>query len=118
VTWTAVTQPGFGNSHDIAAPAILDFVVFNTRLYASTGRGNAAQIWRTLNGTTWAPMSVVGIALASGGLLSPVAGALSQEIIDVFAVFNALRAAIRPKELTDFGPVSGAALLPATAFTR
>jgi P-type E1-E2 ATPase len=63
-------------------------------------------------------LSVVGMALASGGLLSPVAGALSQEIIDVFAVFNALRAAIRPKELTDFGPVSGAALLPATAFTR
>jgi hypothetical protein len=31
---------------------------------------------------------------------------VSQEIIDVFAVFNALRAAIRPKELTDFEPVA------------
>lgn len=53
-------------------------------------------------------LSVVGMALASGGLLSPVAGAVSQEIIDVFAVFNALRAAIRPKELTDFEPVASA----------
>jgi heavy metal translocating P-type ATPase len=53
-------------------------------------------------------LSVVGMALASGGLLSPVAGAVSQEVIDVFAVFNALRAAIRPKELTDFKPAAGA----------
>lgn len=62
VNWTAVTQPGFGNSHDIAAPAILDFVVFNNRLYAGTGRGNAAQIWRSLNGTIWAPMTVTGFS--------------------------------------------------------
>jgi heavy metal translocating P-type ATPase len=47
-------------------------------------------------------LSVIGMALASGGLLSPVVGALTQEIIDVFAIFNALRAALRPKELTDF----------------
>ncbi len=28
-SWTPVTQPGFGNTHDIAPPAILDFLVFN-----------------------------------------------------------------------------------------
>lgn len=55
-------------------------------------------------------LSVVGMALASGGLLSPVAGAVCQEVIDVFAVFNALRAAIRPKELSDFA--DGATRLP------
>ena len=49
-------------------------------------------------------LSVIGMGFASIGLLSPVAGALSQEIIDVLAVFNALRTAIRPKELTDFHP--------------
>jgi len=54
LTWTAVTEPGFGSAHDTAAPAILDLTVFNSRLYASTGRGNAAQIWRTVNGTNWA----------------------------------------------------------------
>jgi hypothetical protein len=62
VTWNPVTQPGFGNSHDIAPPAILDFIVFNNQLYASTGRGNASQIWRSQNGTTWAPMDVTGFS--------------------------------------------------------
>ena len=52
-------------------------------------------------------LSVIGMVFASVGLLSPVAGALTQEFIDVFAIFNALRAAIRPKELSDFGPVTG-----------
>lgn len=60
-------------------------------------------------------LSVIGMALASGGLLSPVAGALTQEIIDVFAVFNALRAALRPKELTDFGPATAAKPLPVSS---
>jgi P-type E1-E2 ATPase len=53
--------------------------------------------------------SVGGIALSMGGMifaatghLPPAAGALVQELIDVFAVLNALRAARRPKQLTDF----------------
>jgi cation transport ATPase len=58
-------------------------------------------------------LSVIGMGLASGGLLSPVAGAVSQEVIDVLAIFNALRAAVRPKELSDFGPIFGDAS-PAT----
>ena len=62
VTWIPVTQPGFGNTHDIAPPAILDFLVFNNYLYAGTGRGNASQVWRTSNGTTWAPMDVTGFS--------------------------------------------------------
>ena len=61
VTWTPVTQPGFQDPHDSAPPAILDFVVFGNRLYASTGRGgNAAQIWRASNGVSWAPMVAAG----------------------------------------------------------
>jgi hypothetical protein len=66
VAWSPVTLPGFGNSHDIAPPAILDFVVFNngvsTALYAGTGRGNAVQIWRSLDGSIWAPMMVTGFS--------------------------------------------------------
>lgn len=61
VTWAPVTQPGFQNPHDSSPPAILDFVVFGNRLYASTGRGgNPAQIWRASNGTSWAPMVAAG----------------------------------------------------------
>jgi len=46
--------------------------------------------------------SVVGMLLAAAGYLPPVAGAIAQEVIDVVVVVNALRVAIRPKELTDF----------------
>ncbi|MFL7868249.1 MAG: hypothetical protein AB8I58_05435, partial [Anaerolineales bacterium] len=59
-TWTAVTQPGFGNAHDTAPPAILDLAVFKGYLYASTGRGNAAQIWRSSNGVNWGPVVNAG----------------------------------------------------------
>ncbi len=38
---------------------------------------------------------------AAAGFLSPVAGAIAQEIIDVLAVLNALRAAFPPKMISD-----------------
>jgi cation transport ATPase len=38
---------------------------------------------------------------AAAGYLPPVAGAVSQEIIDVLAVLNALRAAFPPKIISD-----------------
>ncbi|MGC9261216.1 MAG: heavy metal translocating P-type ATPase [Phycisphaerae bacterium] len=47
-------------------------------------------------------LSLIGMALASLGLLPPVAGAVSQEFIDLLAVLNALRAAMPPLALTDF----------------
>jgi heavy metal translocating P-type ATPase len=47
-------------------------------------------------------LSMLGMVLASAGLLPPVAGAVSQEIIDVLAVANALRAAWPPKDLSDY----------------
>jgi P-type E1-E2 ATPase len=46
--------------------------------------------------------SVVGMLIAAAGYLPPVAGAIVQEVIDVVVVVNALRVAIRPKDLTDF----------------
>ncbi|MDT8304957.1 MAG: FixG Ig-like domain-containing protein [Anaerolineae bacterium] len=63
VTWNAVIDPGFGNPHDTAPPAILDLTVYNTYLYASTGRGDsAAKIFRTVNGLNWAPVVNSGFA--------------------------------------------------------
>jgi len=46
--------------------------------------------------------SVAGMAFAATGLLTPVAGAVVQEVIDVAAVLNALRTARAPATLTDF----------------
>jgi len=47
-------------------------------------------------------LSLAGMGFAAAGLLTPVAGALVQEAIDVAAVVNALRAAWPPRDLTDF----------------
>jgi heavy metal translocating P-type ATPase len=47
-------------------------------------------------------ISLAAIVVAALGYLPPVAGALTQEVIDVFAVLNALRTTIRPNVLTDF----------------
>jgi heavy metal translocating P-type ATPase len=47
-------------------------------------------------------LSIVGMIFASVGMLPPVAGALAQELIDVLAVINALRASLTPKVLTDY----------------
>jgi heavy metal translocating P-type ATPase len=47
-------------------------------------------------------LSLVGMILAACGYLPPVAGAISQEVIDVAAVLNALRAAWPQGALTDY----------------
>jgi heavy metal translocating P-type ATPase len=47
-------------------------------------------------------LSLIGVAIAAAGYLPPVAGAISQEVIDVLAVLNALRAALAPQVLADY----------------
>ncbi len=47
-------------------------------------------------------LSVVGMVFAALGYLPPVAGAITQEAIDVLTIVNALRVAIKPKVLTDY----------------
>jgi heavy metal translocating P-type ATPase len=47
-------------------------------------------------------LSVVAMGFAAAGWLPPVAGAITQEVIDLLAVLNALRVAVPPKALTDF----------------
>ncbi len=47
-------------------------------------------------------LSVVGMVLAAAGYLPPVTGAIAQEVIDIAAVANAMRAAISPKVLSDY----------------
>jgi heavy metal translocating P-type ATPase len=47
-------------------------------------------------------LSAVGMVLAAAGYLPPVAGAITQEVIDVAAVLNALRAAVPPRSLADY----------------
>ena len=46
-------------------------------------------------------LSIGGMLLASAGWLTPVEGAVAQEVIDVAAVVNALRAALPPRHMYD-----------------
>ena len=45
--------------------------------------------------------SMIGMGFAAAGYLSPVAGSIAQEVIDVLAVLNALRAAFPPRVIHD-----------------
>jgi cation transport ATPase len=47
-------------------------------------------------------LSLVGMSIAFGGWLPPVGGAVVQEVIDLAAVLNALRAAVPGGELSDY----------------
>jgi hypothetical protein len=46
--------------------------------------------------------SVIGMLLAVFGLLSPLAGAIAQEVIDVLAILNSARVVMAPRKLSDF----------------
>ncbi len=46
-------------------------------------------------------LSVIGMVFAATGHLSPVNGAITQEVIDVLAILNALRASFPPKVMND-----------------
>jgi cation transport ATPase len=47
-------------------------------------------------------LSLIGMLAAASGYLPPVAGAITQEAIDVVVVVNALRVALPPKTLSDY----------------
>ncbi len=47
-------------------------------------------------------LSFIGMIFAGLGYISPVAGAIIQEVIDMLAILNGLRAAIPPKMLSDY----------------
>ncbi|MEX2178492.1 MAG: heavy metal translocating P-type ATPase [Gemmatimonadaceae bacterium] len=49
-------------------------------------------------------LSLIGMGFAATGYLSPVSGAIAQEVIDVAAVLNALRAAFPPRVIHDMTP--------------
>lgn len=51
-------------------------------------------------------LSLIGMAAAAFGFLSPVSGALLQEGIDLLSILNALRIILPPKQLIDFMPIS------------
>ncbi len=101
---TATVGIAFGQNSDITSEAA-GAVVLDTTLakvdefFHISERMKAIALQCAVGGMA---LSVVGMIFAAFGYLPPVAGAVTQEIIDVVAIANALRAALPPRSLVDY----------------
>ena len=94
----------FGQGSDVTAEAagavILDSSLERVDELLHIGKRMRAIALQTAVGGM--ALSLLGMLVAAAGYLPPVAGAITQEVIDVLAVLNALRASLTPRVLTDF----------------
>lgn len=94
----------FGQASDVTAEAagavVMDSSLQRVDELLHIGRRMRAIALQTAIGGM--ALSVIGMLLAAAGYLPPVAGAVTQEVIDVLAVLNALRASLTPHVLTDY----------------
>ncbi|EYT63888.1 metal ABC transporter ATPase [Dietzia sp. UCD-THP] len=94
----------FGSTSDVTAEAA-DAVVLDSSLERLDellhigARMRRIALQSALGGIA---ASVIGMLLAVFGLLSPLAGAIAQEVIDVLAILNSARVVIAPHKLSDF----------------
>ena len=101
---TATVGLAFGHQSEITADAA-GAVVMDTslrrvdELLHIAGRLRRIALQSAVGGMA---ASVVGMGLAAAGLLPPVSGAVAQEVIDLVAVLNALRAARPGGDLSDY----------------
>lgn len=101
---TASIGIAFGHHSDItthsAGAVIMDTSLEKVdELFHIARRMRAIALQSAIGGMA---LSVIGMIFAAAGYLPPVAGAICQEIIDLFAILNALRAALPPRKLIDF----------------
>jgi P-type E1-E2 ATPase len=93
----------FGRNSDITAEAagavVLDssLVIVDEFLHISK-RMRTIALQSALGGMI---LSIIGMIIAAFGFLSPVAGAISQEVIDVMAIMNSLRTIWKPSKMSD-----------------
>jgi heavy metal translocating P-type ATPase len=100
----ATVGVAFGRNSDVAAEAA-DAVVLDTALEKVDELFHVGQRMRSValqSAVGGIVLSLLAMVVAALGYLPPVAGAVTQEVIDVAAVANALRAAVGPRSLTDY----------------
>jgi heavy metal translocating P-type ATPase len=101
---TATVGLAFGHQSEITAEAA-GAVIMDTSLKRVDELFHLARRMRRIalqSAVGGMAMSVVGMVIAFGGWLPPVGGAIFQEVIDLAAVLNALRAAVPGGELSDY----------------
>jgi heavy metal translocating P-type ATPase len=99
----ATVGMAIGQNSDVTAQAA-DVVIMDNSLQKVDEFMHISRRMRTIalqSAIGGMALSMIGMALAATGHLSPVAGAISQEVIDVLAVLNALRAAFPPRVIHD-----------------
>lgn len=99
----ATVGMAIGQNSDVTAEAA-GVVVMDNSLAKVDEFMHIAQRMRTIalqSAVGGMALSLVGMAMASAGWLTPVSGAIAQEVIDVVAVLNALRAAFPPAVIHD-----------------
>ena len=100
----ATVGVAFGRSSDVIAEAagavLLETSLLKVdELFHIARRIRAIALQSAVGGMM---LSIAGMGAAAAGFLTPVAGAVLQEIIDVFAIANALRASRPPGRLHDY----------------
>lgn len=93
----------FGSNSDITAEAA-DAVIMESSLERVDEFLHISQRMRTValqSALGGMGLSIIGMIIAAFGYLPPVAGAISQEIIDVLAILNSLRTIWKPKVMSD-----------------
>jgi P-type E1-E2 ATPase len=99
----ATVGVAFGQNSDITAEAA-DAVVLETSLGKVDELIHIGRRMRVIglqSAVGGMALSMIGMMMAATGLLPPVAGAITQEIIDIAAVLNALRVTLPTKDLRD-----------------
>lgn len=94
----------FGQASDVTAEAAGAVIMDNElsrvdELFHIGARMRSIALQSAVGGMA---VSLLAMFVAAAGYLPPVAGALLQELIDVVAVLNALRASFPPTSLTDY----------------
>lgn len=100
----ATVGVAFGQNSDITSEAA-DAVIMDTSLRKVDELIHIGQRMRVIalqSAIGGMALSVIGMFLAALGYLPPVAGAVTQELIDILAIANALRVTLPVSELTDF----------------
>lgn len=100
----AIVGIAFGQHSDITAEAagavVLDSSLQKVDEFLHVSRRlRAIALQSAVGGMA---LSLIAMVVAAAGYLPPVAGAITQEVIDVVAVVNALRVALPPKTLSDY----------------
>ncbi|MDX1996202.1 MAG: heavy metal translocating P-type ATPase, partial [Thermoanaerobaculia bacterium] len=95
----ATVGVAFGQASDVTAEAASVVILDNSlgRVDELLHIGRRMRTIALQSAVGGMALSVVGMLIAAAGYLPPVAGAVTQEVIDVFAVLNALRAVAAPR---------------------